>query len=222
MAHRAPSLDGIRLALLGALAGALGCASGASPAADDAPRVKGLVACVPEGDQGYPGSGVARCEAGFLHRARALECRPELARVGSPSYPESRPPNSSCFTDADCRSLPDGYCVLRDDRLLCAYGCRQDSDCGVDELCLCTERLAGSCVAADCRTDADCPEGSSCTGPLDLNGLVSSAAIPVFFACQSASDECAGDCFGGPCHYRPELGRRVCGGPSAVPSDGAP
>src|SRR5262245_33941252 len=111
MAQRALSVDGRRLALLAVLASAWGCADETAPS-DASPPVGGLVACVPEGDQAYPGSGVVRCDAGFLHREQALECRPELARVGSPGYPESRPLNSLCFSDADCRALPDGYCVL--------------------------------------------------------------------------------------------------------------
>lgn len=212
------SADGLRLTLLAALASSVGCAEEAPAPGDDAVPVRGLMACLPDEDLGYPGSGVVRCQGGFLHREQALECQPELLRVGSPGYPERAPPSSSCFVDADCRQLPNGYCVLRGERLLCAYGCRQDADCAEHQLCLCTENLAGTCVAADCRTDADCAPGALCTGPRDLNGLVPRPEeIPVHFACQSPRDECAGDCFSGPCHYRPELERRVCGGPGAVP-----
>jgi hypothetical protein len=213
MAQRILSPAGLQLALLAALAGFLGCDSDTPTTEDDTPPVGGLAACVPDGDLGYPGSGVALCAAGFLHREQALECHPELPRAGSPGYPQSRPGNSSCFVDADCRSLPNGYCVLRGDRLLCAYGCRQDVDCAANQLCLCAENLAGTCVAAECRTDADCSQGSLCAGPKDLT-----SGVPVHFACQSASDECSADCVSGPCHYRQELGRRVCGGPGAVPA----
>ena len=210
MAHRALSPDGLRLALLAAIAGSLGCARETATPENEAASARGLVACVPEEELGYPGSGVRLCAGQFLHREQAHECRPELLRPGSPGYPESRPLGSQCFTDADCRSLPDGHCVLRDSQLACAYGCRQDSDCAAQQLCLCGEGLAGKCVAAECRTDADCPAGSSCTGPKDLT-----SGVATHFACQSANDECAGDCPSGPCRYRPELGQRACGG--AVP-----
>lgn len=212
------SPESLRLMLLAAIAGSLGCAEDTAAAGDPPAPVRGLVACVPDEDLGYPNSGVVSCEGGFLHREQALECRPELLRVGSPGYPQSPPPSSTCFSDADCRQLPDGYCVQLGERLVCAYGCRQDSDCAANQLCLCTQGLAGTCVAADCRTDADCPTGALCTGPRDLSGLVvRPESIPVHFACQSERDECAGDCFSGPCHYRAELEQRVCGGPGAVP-----
>jgi hypothetical protein len=221
MSPAALSTDGFRLALLAAIAGSLGCGSGSGGTrtdAGDAELSRGFSACSPTGDLGYSGSGVVQCSERFLHRARALECRPDLLRPGAAGYPASRSEasaNSSCFTDQDCPQGYDGMCVLRDQQLLCAYGCRQDEDCGAGQLCLCNEGLAGECVPAECRTDADCAAGSLCTGPANLGGYVT-----LHFSCQQASDECAGDADCGSqtyCQFDSQLGHKVCRGIGAVP-----
>lgn len=222
MSQRSLSTDGFRLTLLAAIA-SFGCASesGGGPTTKDTTTQElGLKECVPESDHGYPGSGVVLCNGDFLHREQALECHAELLRPGQDGYPASRQDaavSSGCFVDADCHSAPDGYCVLQGDRLVCAYGCRQDSDCAANELCLCGTELAGNCVLAECRTDADCPEGSLCTGPKDLRDI-----FPVHFACQQAVDRCAGDgdCTENTCHYTSKDGFRTC--PAPPPSPGRP
>jgi hypothetical protein len=220
MSQRSLSPDGFRLALLAAIAGSLGCPTGddgARTAENTGAVTRALKECVPEQDHGYPGSGVVECKGDFLHRDQANECRPDLLRPGQPGYPASRldaAVNSDCYTDADCRSGPTPFCVLYGDRLLCANGCRQDTDCARNELCLCGTGLAGKCVLADCRTDSDCPESALCTGPDDVGGLV-----PVHFACQQAADLCAGDadCSRDACHYSPASGHRSCVGPGPQP-----
>jgi hypothetical protein len=220
MPAAALSTDGFRLALLAAIAGSLGCASGSggAPSGADGELTRGLSACTLSGERGYPGSGVLECSLRFVHREQALECRPDLLRAGSPGYPTSRSEaaaNSTCFTDQDCRQLSGGMCVLRDRQLLCAYGCRLDSDCADNQLCLCNEGLAGVCVAAECRTDADCPQGSLCTGPGN-----SQRYVRQHFSCQQASDECAGDSqcdIETYCQYDPQQGHKVCLGQGPVP-----
>lgn len=220
MSHRTLSPEALRTTIAAAITGALACNTGGGAGtgdSNDGPSA-GLKACVAEGEHGYPGSGIEQCNQLFLHRARALECHPELLRPGAAGYPESRSnaaPNSDCYTDDDCRSLPGGYCVLQDTRLLCVYGCRDDGDCNSDQLCLCGSELAGKCVAAECRTDADCADGSLCTGPADLG-----EEIPVHFSCQQARDECAGDlqCGNGLyCHFDPAEGHKLCHGHEPAP-----
>jgi hypothetical protein len=208
------------LALLAAIGAGLGCSNETTPdSVTDAPLPPGLRACTPDGDLGYPGSGVVKCSERFLHRDQALQCRPDVVGVGEQGYPANPGDAASstkyCFVDADCNQASSGHCLLTAGRLMCAYGCRRDSDCGSGQLCLCGEGLVGSCVAAECRSDADCAAGSLCTGPAN-----SESYVRQHFSCQQASDECAGDSQCGAetfCQFDPELGHKICLGSGPMP-----
>jgi hypothetical protein len=61
-------------------------------------------------------------------------------------------------------------------------GCRNDTDCAPDELCLC-DLVMNSCIKTACHADAEC-------GP----GLLCALGFPDGYVCQTFDDECTTTC----------------------------
>jgi len=99
---------------------------------------------------------------------------------------------SSCITDADCSSLPNGFCDHQPGQpTKCKSACVTDADCGffqdIPQACACDGVHPGRCVLAGCRTDTDC-------GPNSLCALVTlNCAFSAKFQCTSPADTCTSD-----------------------------
>jgi hypothetical protein len=110
-----------------------------------------------------------------------------------------------CATDADCTAKPHGYCSApaflgQIPGYLCAYGCRVDSDCDTQQICLCGTEI-GTCVHAECTSDADCDTGADsdafeCASYEKLTAAILCTPQTPSFACQTRNDACGGslDC----------------------------
>ena len=140
-------------------------------------------------------TGFSVCKnSGLRHRPEAKECPSYLprskrevlkyiyyGRVSASSY--------QCTSDEECSVHPHGYCRYLEPPVgsYCAYGCRSDSDCPVNKLCLCGKPI-GECIPARCRSDGEC-QGNALCGEYFLD---SETCFDTGFACQTPEDECAG------------------------------
>jgi len=132
----------------------------------------------------------------------------EGGQGGAPAYTTS---TDECSSDADCGEH--GMCFLGqtnapffsecsfgppppqpdvpDYARTCSFGCRQDSDCDADQICVCGSEI-GSCwtvsPVAGCQEDADCEDGYLCLSNARTSDFGESQ-----FACQLPGDECSVD-----------------------------
>ncbi|HEU4581603.1 MAG TPA: ferritin-like domain-containing protein [Polyangiaceae bacterium] len=197
-------------------------------------------------------TGIFYCDNYILHRAQARLCPTELPREAGAAWPAvalapdagaGDPPYTTsgdeCSRDTDCgdelsrcetiRTNQPGVCSYlayprADYARLCLRGCRQDSDCGVSGVCVCSSPI-GYCrqvsAVAGCHSDADCAGGARC-----LANAHSDIFEPPSFACALPGDECNSDvdCEGGQFCAIGETGRRckpgaVCGRPFLVDAE---
>ena len=171
------------------------------------------------------------CANGLRHRAQALACayiKPpptgaggEGGAAGEGSGGEAGSVEfSSCQTNADCASLPRGYCENGGggfEAPVCRSGCLDDGDCGIRQICACDGITPGRCVSAGCAVDSDCGPNAFCAEV----GAVCGASS---FQCTSPLDECitSGDCGpkgGGTCAFNGTnraCNNAVCGRPFLV------
>lgn len=175
-------------------------------------------------------TGIFRCEEGHLWRHEATECQSVLPRPGTVDWPseENGPYTTSadeCDEDADCDE--NATCVVRntapmsgclqepppevpDYERVCWAGCREDSDCGTDQVCICGEEI-GRCEAISpvegCQQDADCEPGFLCLRNARANPFSGPS-----FACQLPFDACNtdADCQGGGEYCAIGEGGRIC------------
>ncbi|WP_437573314.1 ferritin-like domain-containing protein [Sorangium sp. So ce887] len=140
-------------------------------------------------------TGYVRCAGGWMHRAEIVACPSPLPRAEACPEPSDNP--GACSSDADCTEQPHGHCdpAAGNDALpgcFCQYGCTIDADCTEGQICLCGDPV-GRCVPALCTSDQDC--GRLLCSSYVLNPGCGGTG----FACQTPTDECAGndDCSGG-------------------------
>jgi hypothetical protein len=82
----------------------------------------------------------------------------------------------------------------------CVYGCQNDADCQVNEICRCAAEGIGSvtrCIPADCTQDEDCPS------ELCALSFSESGDALISMTCTTASDVCEknADCDLGFCAF---------------------
>ena len=164
-----------------------------------------------------PDTKLISCANGLTHRAQRVTCT--FTGAGGEGGAAGAGANdagaagavaefSECATNADCASLPYGYCEDNTDFggvRLCRSGCATDKDCN-HGACICNGVNPGICVSAGCQVDADCASGSLCVLTVGVCGSES-------FHCTSPLDECldSNDCVtkgGGSCSF--ENDHRVC------------
>ncbi len=150
-------------------------------------------------------------ELRWVHRESVQTCDSSLPRADT----SCGQPSAECSTDAECAAEPYGFCTTTAENQAChcEYGCTQDSDCGLGELCYCRNFLIGVCLPATCVSDADCESGYHCAG---YEGFLCGALEG--FACQSPADECTdgNDCESFAACQMGESNARVCG-PCGIP-----
>ncbi len=167
-----------------------------------------------------PQSGLVVCdEGGYWHRPHAEACdnaagQAALGGAGGegPVDPHGLPRASGiipCSSAGDCDQFQWGYCD-GEQTTICRSGCVTDSDCGADQICVCSSSLSptgGECHAAACATDADCP-GSICASQNSASGC----GIEVY-RCVTERDRCVSnqDCPQDQgCLWDPESEARQC------------
>lgn len=157
-------------------------------------------------------SGFVRCDDGFVHRERAVQCL-EPQGVGDDDCRDA----SGCQNDDDCTAEPFGRCERNYPwGCSCSYGCRSDDDCQEGRVCACAG-VAGErarCVASSCRTSDGCGEG--------LCGLSMSTGVCgesyASMACLTSAAPCRvdGECGGERCPetsyyaYQEEEHQQLC------------
>jgi hypothetical protein len=124
-------------------------------------------------------TGIDDCEGGGVRRRAIVECpslipRPQECHAGNGT-------NSTCVSDTDCTSAPNGYCEVNLDQsehldCSCLYGCLRDSDCASGSICVCRD-VVGSCFPASCSSGDSCSPGCDC---VNRNSSM--------FVCQSPMD----------------------------------
>jgi hypothetical protein len=139
---------------------------------------------------------------GITHRTEAKACQNLLPRV----VDWTSRTGDSCQSDEDCTEKPYGHCDLFNVQVTyrtCHYGCTEDADCAVDQICVCGPSI-GTCQRSNCRTDADCGQGFWCAS------YRSSDCVGAGFACQTSADECVvqADCGGTRCDLESDGVRR--------------
>jgi hypothetical protein len=170
-----------------------------------------------------PISGLVSCQNGFSHRPQARTCTlpPDVGAAGSTGEagsPGEAPPPTGCTNDAQCASLPLGYCDLSYGGMgaVCRSGCLQDSDCADSAVCICDGSASGGkCVYSNCATDSDC-------GPTAYCATASGVCGGYSFKCTTNEDECLGssECPNGVCYdvveHRSCHPDAVCGRPFLI------
>ncbi len=141
---------------------------------------------------------LVECANGLKHRAQALACTFTVpppsaggaagAGAGGASAAGDDGAGDTpitCFRDADCAGLPNGYCDGDGGFSLtvCHSGCTTDSDCGAG-VCACNGTNPGRCTSAGCQADADCGPGGFCAPTPSICG-------PNTFQCMKLEDECS-------------------------------
>ncbi|WP_044986242.1 ferritin-like domain-containing protein [Sorangium cellulosum] len=134
-------------------------------------------------------TGYVRCAGGWMHRAEVITCPSPLPRPEA--CKDTGGGAGSCSSDADCTERPHGFCSPglggeAPPGCFCHYGCTTDAECNEGQICLCGDPV-GQCVQARCTSDQDC--GTVLCSSYVLNPGCGGTG----FACQTATDECAGD-----------------------------
>ncbi|AUX34023.1 MULTISPECIES: ferritin-like domain-containing protein [Sorangium] len=185
----------------GSNASAASASTGDGPAASSGAGPAGSTGSAPPG--GFPfacddpepilvagqNTGYVRCAGGWMHRAEVITCASPLPRPEACKDPGAGA--SSCSSDADCTEQPHGFCSPglggeAPPGCFCHYGCTTDAECNEGQICLCGDPV-GQCVQALCTSDQDC--GRLLCSSYVLNPGCGGTG----FACQTATDECAGD-----------------------------
>lgn len=166
------------------------------------------------------GSGGNRGGVPMNHRPTAIACgvRPP---AGDAAPPQGQSPGiQPCMTNPDCKSGPNGRCIVGRIGPHCTYDqCFNDDDCGKGSVCGCsTATSEGSrCLNPGCQVDADCP-GSFCSPTFGTCGAYGGVTS---YQCHTQNDECLDDsecmspvpgncCEPGYCAYDPNLGHWAC------------
>jgi hypothetical protein len=137
-------------------------------------------------------TGYDSCGGGYMRRRAQISCPSLLPRTGNGacSQPFDASP-AGCSSDSDCASDPYGHCELTAPdagipvTCECVHGCKVDSDCGGNEVCVCADPI-GHCAPATCTTSASCAAaGCDC-----IASSMGSSCGPQF-DCQTPRDQCA-------------------------------
>ncbi|HEY3254250.1 MAG TPA: ferritin-like domain-containing protein [Polyangiaceae bacterium] len=204
-----PELGGAGVGGKVGYAGAAGSA-GAAPGA-------GGVAFICSDPTLSPGTYLATCQNGLVHRPQAVACgSPANSAPGTGGVAGTGASGSAgaggampiaCSSNDDCPSFNLGWCENRAPLAgVCHAGCVQDSDCDAGGLCQCDSQTpAGRCVYGNCRVDSDCGLESVCAQ------VVQTCGQPTF-RCSHATDECltSADCPLGELCLAAESGRLAC------------
>lgn len=147
-------------------------------------------------DAGLPDTG-PRPDAGMC-----VDLPPDPTRPVAVQCSACRPPGpgggsgGTCVTDADCADAAmgsNGRCTFGRIGAFCDYDtCFGDTDCSVDEICLCDGGTGGGnvCVSAECHVDADCGPAFGCSPTLGSCGHYTGF---VAYRCHRAGDACTTD-----------------------------
>jgi hypothetical protein len=125
-------------------------------------------------------TGIDNCAGGGVRRRAIVDCpslipRPQECPVGDGA-------SSTCTSDTDCTSAPNGYCEVGVDQneepgCHCLYGCLRDSDCESGLICVCRE-VVGVCFPALCSSGDSCLPGCDCVNIDDSTFLCQSPTDP--------------------------------------------
>ena len=150
-----------------------------------------------------------------LFRMEAIDCPIANAYdvcVDSPNC-------DNCAAEEECLN----YYGTDPDYCFCGNNCTKDSDCGANEVCMCSggvEGVWGSgsrniCLPADCAGQADCPAVPDESVPRCRLGL-SLCATPESVHCRTEVDDCIyeSDCPNYWCAYDPGDERWSCDQPA--------
>jgi hypothetical protein len=159
-------------------------------------------------------TGYDTCTGGYMRRRAQVTCPSFLPRAGNGACSQMFDASpAGCASDSDCASDPYGHCELTSPdggipaTCECVHGCKVDSDCGNNNVCVCANPI-GYCAPATCTTGASCgTAGCEC-----ISTSMGSGCGPQF-DCQTPQDQCAfpGDCPDGGAECFESAGTHVCG-----------